>query len=319
MKIAHLVSLLGVLVITQMVACTKGCQSTPEPHKKAITLFSSISLAASSRSLFSSLKFTQKDMLSELKERMQKSRLFRFLPKGQKKCKKCYAMRVSLRLNSSLIQIPRDGRPLRFHLIGQLHFQFLPGFKEGRAFSVSEFLNKIYSYSEPEEDMHKRNWIRGKIRSKAKPLLKTLWENGLETLVTHGALQTKSSDTLVELLQDRQNATRVRRQAIRILGIRQFKPAFPIALGTLKEKNYSLLRDTIDSLMRYRDRKAVVPLIECARTKNSPLFAAQVISALAELGGDQAKSYLSTLASAHPNRRIRQTAREAYGELQGEH
>ena len=68
------------------------------------------------------------------------------------------------------------------------------------------------------------------------------------------------------------------------------------------------------ALVAIGDRRAVEPLIEMTR-KRPPQLVAQVLYALASLGGPTAEAFLYTLESGAPDDEVRHAATDALAEL----
>jgi len=70
----------------------------------------------------------------------------------------------------------------------------------------------------------------------------------------------------------------------------------------------------VGALVAIGDRRAVEPLIEMTR-KRPPQLVAQVLYALASLGGPTAEAFLYTLESGAPDDEVRHAATDALAEL----
>ena len=77
----------------------------------------------------------------------------------------------------------------------------------------------------------------------------------------------------------------------------------------------TLVLMAIGALVELKDPRAVGPLIEAGRRKNSA-YVAQVVYAVAQLGGREAQAYLFTISSGHPDPALREAAKEALQELE---
>ncbi len=84
-------------------------------------------------------------------------------------------------------------------------------------------------------------------------------------------------------------------------------------LGSLEEDPDRVLR-AVGALVAIGDRRAVDPLIDLTRRKD-PRFVIQVVFALSGIGGPTAQGYLVTLASGHPVEAVRESAKDALGEM----
>jgi HEAT repeat protein len=66
----------------------------------------------------------------------------------------------------------------------------------------------------------------------------------------------------------------------------------------------------VGALAQIGDARAVGPLIDAAQ-RGDPGFTARVARVVGDIGGAEAEGYLLTLASGHPDARVRRAAREA--------
>ncbi len=81
-----------------------------------------------------------------------------------------------------------------------------------------------------------------------------------------------------------------------------------------KHRDPALILEVISSVVKIKDPSLASSLIQFGR-KSEGAFLLQIISALGELGGEEAKSYLFTLSNAHPNPTVRKTANEVFLEI----
>lgn len=143
--------------------------------------------------------------------------------------------------------------------------------------------------------------------------LRRVWQKGLRSLELWGQLSSQSSSALRAVLQRSSNKMAIR-HAIVLLGRRVEKGAVMDIVRHLQTNNRFVVMAAIGALTKLKDRRASAPLIKASRGR-SIAFQAQILSALGEIGGPQALSHLYTLSTAHPNRTIRLTAKEAYKEI----
>lgn len=105
-----------------------------------------------------------------------------------------------------------------------------------------------------------------------------------------------------------------RRHLAFLLGQRRTRKAVPGLIKLLQSKNKQVLVATVGALVKLKDKRAAIPLIQSA-THQDVMYTRQVVSALTEIGGVDAQSYLFTLSSAHPNRSVQQSAKEGLEEI----
>lgn len=70
----------------------------------------------------------------------------------------------------------------------------------------------------------------------------------------------------------------------------------------------------VAALAQIGDERAVPALIELSGS-DDPALAGRLVRYVGDIGGPEAEAYLLTLASGHPDRRIRTAAREALDEM----
>jgi HEAT repeats len=107
---------------------------------------------------------------------------------------------------------------------------------------------------------------------------------------------------------------RVRDYAIRALADRRSPKVVPQLIARLEDDNPAVALRAVGALVAIGDRRAVEPLIEMTR-KRPPQLVAQVLYALASLGGPTAEAFLYTLESGSPDDEVRHAATEALAEL----
>ena len=107
---------------------------------------------------------------------------------------------------------------------------------------------------------------------------------------------------------------RVRDYAIRALADRRSPAVVPQLIARLEDDNPAVALRAVGALVAIGDRRAVEPLIEMTR-KRPPQLVAQVLYALASLGGPTAEAFLYTLESGAPDDEVRHAATEALAEL----
>jgi hypothetical protein len=122
----------------------------------------------------------------------------------------------------------------------------------------------------------------------------------------------KTDDELVRDLSDPD--PRVRDYAVRSLADRRSPAVVPQLIARLEDDNPAVALRAVGALVAIGDRRAVEPLIEMTH-KRPPQLVAQVLYALASLGGPTAEAFLYTLESGATDDEVRHAATEALAEL----
>jgi hypothetical protein len=118
-----------------------------------------------------------------------------------------------------------------------------------------------------------------------------------------------------ELVQDLSDVDpRVRDYAVRSLADRRSPAVVPQLIARLEDENPAVALRAVGALVAIGDRRAVEPLIEMTR-KRPPQLVAQVLYALASLGGPTAEAFLYTLESGAADDEVRRAATDALAEL----
>jgi hypothetical protein len=118
-----------------------------------------------------------------------------------------------------------------------------------------------------------------------------------------------------ELVQDLSDLDpRVRDYAVRSLADRRSPAVVPQLIARLEDDNPAVALRAVGALVAIGDRRAVEPLIEMTR-KRPPQLVAQVLYALASLGGPTAEAFLYTLESGAADDEVRHAATDALAEL----
>jgi len=107
---------------------------------------------------------------------------------------------------------------------------------------------------------------------------------------------------------------RVRDYAVRSLADRRSPAVVPQLIARLEDDNPAVALRAVGALVAIGDRRAVEPLIEMTR-KRPPQLVAQVLYALASLGGPTAEAFLYTLESGATDDEVRHAATDALAEL----
>jgi hypothetical protein len=103
--------------------------------------------------------------------------------------------------------------------------------------------------------------------------------------------------------------------AIQLAGLRKEKAAVPILVEMLKDPDGEVRDRAIGALIEIGDKSAVKPLAASA-TFQDTYELGKILEAVASLGGDEAKSYLSFVAAGHQNEIIRGEAKVALSHLE---
>jgi hypothetical protein len=119
-------------------------------------------------------------------------------------------------------------------------------------------------------------------------------------------------DRLVKALADADEAIHV--AAVRLLVRRHHKAALTDLLDRLKTDDVDSLRGVIGLLVELGAPESVNPLIATA-SQRGPVFAREVVFAIASIGGDDAEAYLDLVASGHDDEVVRKSAAQALSEL----
>ncbi len=96
---------------------------------------------------------------------------------------------------------------------------------------------------------------------------------------------------------------------LRSLRGRKMPELVPVVIGMLKDPDDDVVLEAVGVLVDQHDERAVLPLIRMSQTRD-PVFQLQIITAMAELGGDVARGYLFTVAAGHGSAEVRQRAKE---------
>ncbi|MEP6652905.1 MAG: HEAT repeat domain-containing protein [Myxococcales bacterium] len=106
----------------------------------------------------------------------------------------------------------------------------------------------------------------------------------------------------------------LREEAIRVAGARGLRSEVPELLRLLQDENEAVRDAALGALIALRERRAVTEL-----TRNRSLRdrheMRKILDAIAILGGDEARDYLSFVAESHEDEEIRNLANEAKARL----
>jgi hypothetical protein len=111
------------------------------------------------------------------------------------------------------------------------------------------------------------------------------------------------------------NAEPQREFALRVLSDRQHPAVTEVWISRLREGDPEQVRRAMGVLAELRSQRAVKPLIELTRGQQ-PGFVREVVFLLAQIGGEEAKAYLFTVAQGHDVPELRAAAQQALAELE---
>jgi hypothetical protein len=121
--------------------------------------------------------------------------------------------------------------------------------------------------------------------------------------------------TVEALIADLSSAdARVRGQAVQALGERGARSAVPALIGRLRDGDSKVAHRAVGALAQIKDRRAVPALIDLCRGGDAALTL-RMARIVGDLGGRDAQGWLLVLETAHPDRRVRETAAEVLDEL----
>lgn len=274
-----------------------GCKK--DPSRAPLKLYQGVSFPAPTVTLLNKLKLSPKAWKKSLIQHIEKSGGVSWFtekePKNQPK--DGYQLLVEMGMQP----LPPDRRRKRVRVRWFMRYRLLPVTSGNEIHTLQE--SRDFSYS-LKDKLPKRTVVA--------KLYETLWTQSMYSLTTFARLKEKTSEDLTKALASKDIYEQ--RHAVLLLGQRKYKPAAKAMLPLLKSKSRPVLLATIGSLVRLRAKEAAVPLIQLSRQREGA-FLAQILSALGEIGGEEAKGYLFTIASSHNNKLLRQTAKEALEEL----
>jgi hypothetical protein len=118
-----------------------------------------------------------------------------------------------------------------------------------------------------------------------------------------------------ELVEDLASAEpRVRDHAVRVLADRGDREAVPALVERLRDPDPEVAERAVGALAQLRDPRAVPALIALAHHRDGP-YVANLARVVGDIGGSDARAWLLTMASGHPEEVVRGAAREALAEL----
>jgi hypothetical protein len=108
--------------------------------------------------------------------------------------------------------------------------------------------------------------------------------------------------------------TEVRLEAVRIAGVRKLKGQLPTLIGLLSDKDEATRDAALGAVVAMGDRSAVKALADSRQMRDSYEMS-KLVDAVATLGGQEAKDYLSFVAATHDDPDIRKMAQAALDRL----
>lgn len=122
----------------------------------------------------------------------------------------------------------------------------------------------------------------------------------------------KRSSELVKDLSSPE--ARVRDHAVRVLAERGERDAVPALAAVLRDPDPEIAERAVGALAQLRDPRAVPALIDLAHHRDAP-YVANLARILGDIGGPDARAWLLTMTSGHPDEVVRGAAREALAEM----
>ncbi len=106
----------------------------------------------------------------------------------------------------------------------------------------------------------------------------------------------------------------LRDHAVRVLADRRDREAVPALVARLRDPDPEVAERTVGALAQLRDPRAVPALIDLAHHREGP-YVANLAHVVGDIGGPDARAWLLTMASGHPDEAVRGAAREALAEM----
>ncbi|TNE44203.1 MAG: HEAT repeat domain-containing protein [Deltaproteobacteria bacterium] len=275
-----------------------GCKKK-DPSQAPLQLYRGVSFTTASLTMLKKLKMSHKKWQDGLITHINNGKNIQWF--SGKDTKKFPKNGYQLTVDMGMQPLPPDRVRKRVRLRWFIRYRMTPITSGHEHYLLQE--DREYSYA-----------LRDRLpeRKAVKKLYSKLWKDGLHSLDVFARLKTKTSKELTQALSSKD--VHEQRHAVLLLGQRKYKPAVDKMIPLLKSQNRGVLLATIGALVRLRAKKAAVPLIKLSRQREGA-FLAQILSALGEIGGEDAKGYLFTIASSHNNKLLQQSAQEALEEL----
>ncbi len=131
------------------------------------------------------------------------------------------------------------------------------------------------------------------------------------------AMQLEDADEATLIAAVKSDDERRRLGAMRIIAERKVGSAVTVLSEVVRneDEKQRVVLAAIGALVAIDDPAAVPVLIDAGRSR-PPAYLAQILFAIAELGGRDAKGYLFTVQSGHPDPALREVAKQALEELE---
>ncbi len=138
-------------------------------------------------------------------------------------------------------------------------------------------------------------------------VLKRAVQRAVELIDLQLDVRSLTAQAVIERLEDK--ASEERLYVLRSLRDRKEPEFVPAVIRLLSDPDDEIVLEAVGVLVAQQDRRAVEPLIRMSQTRD-PVFQLQIVTAVAELGGEVARGYLFTLAAGHGAAEIRKRAQE---------
>jgi hypothetical protein len=152
----------------------------------------------------------------------------------------------------------------------------------------------------------------GALRAALERATRSALERAVSSFALAYAAEAKPTAALVKNLGSPE--ARVREHAVRALGARRAPEALDPLVGRLKDPDPEVAERAVGALALLRDPRAVPPLIEMTHRRQGP-YVANLARIVGDIGGEDARAWLLTLSSGHPDEVVRGAARVALSEL----
>ncbi|MBW2731011.1 MAG: HEAT repeat domain-containing protein [Deltaproteobacteria bacterium] len=271
--------LLVALLLGQVLPACKGKAENAAPVALGV---SSLRVKERGPAAHRLARFGEKQVEAFVRGRVESTPALAFLGKGPEGERKGYTLSVEYGLG------PREGKE---ELAALVVVRLDPGIGEGMPLESSLIA--------PLKDVggDKKHHME---RTLAAALMEVFWQAKM-VRCPPGAL--------VKALQAEKDMDRLLK-LIPIAAERKIKDAVPQLIRLLSHEKRPVSDRAIGALATLRDPRGVKPLTKLAKLRDSRRLA-QVIDAVAAIGGAEAASFLDFLAGGHANATIRNLAREA--------
>ena len=138
--------------------------------------------------------------------------------------------------------------------------------------------------------------------------LRRALDDAARGLALHLAAAAKADGALVSDLSAADPA--VRDHAVRVLAERKNPAALPGLVARLADPDPDVADRAVGALAELGDPRAVAPLVELAHRRGGRAVE-QYARLVGDIGGDEARAWLETLAAGHPDADVRDAAEES--------